>query len=246
MIDVGRICVYCGKICSNHAGSLNYHVNRCIKNPNCMESYRQKTIKCEKCGVEFSVKHNDKRRFCSRSCANGHVLTNDTKKKIQDSLWSRYGHSIKYCSQCGNVLSNRNKTGLCVKCSRRGPLSEETKQKIKLALNGCQHNFSSVNNRCGYGIIYLIRNKMNGKTYVGQHIGKDSSVLSDGYMGSGVYIKHAVNKYGKHLFEKEILYEYDGISVSALNEVERYYIWLGRTSGKCEYNIASGGIGAVK
>lgn len=42
MIDVGRICVYCGKICSNHAGSLNYHVNRCIKNPNCMESYRQK------------------------------------------------------------------------------------------------------------------------------------------------------------------------------------------------------------
>lgn len=65
-------------------------------------------------------------------------------------------------------------------------------------------------------------------------------------MGSGVYIKHAVNKYGKHLFEKEILYEYDGISVSALNEVERYYIWLGRSSGKCEYNIASGGIGAVK
>ena len=54
-----------------------------------------------------------------------------------------------------------------------------------------------------YYTIYLIRNNINNKQYIGQHTTKD---LNDNYMGSGKIIKQAFQKYGKENFTKTILF----------------------------------------
>lgn len=87
--------------------------------------------------------------------------------------------------------------------------------------------------------IYRITNKVNGKTYIGQHKYKK---LDDNYMGSGVLITRAKNKYGIENFEKEILYSCIQYKETA-DDVERFAITKERALGKAEYNIANGGQG---
>ena len=87
--------------------------------------------------------------------------------------------------------------------------------------------------------IYRITNKVNGKTYIGQHKYKK---LNDKYMGSGVLLGKAKKKYGIKNFEKEIL-EFDIPNVDLANDWEQMYILFERVKGKAEYNIANGGYG---
>ena len=87
--------------------------------------------------------------------------------------------------------------------------------------------------------IYRITNKINGKTYIGQHKYKN---LNDNYMGSGRLIIKAIKKYGVGNFEKEIL-EFDIPDVDLANDWEQMYILFERAKGKAEYNIANGGNG---
>ena len=87
--------------------------------------------------------------------------------------------------------------------------------------------------------IYRITNKINGKTYVGQHKYKK---LNDDYMGSGKLIRRAQKKYGMENFEKEILYSRIQYKTTA-DDVERFAIAKERALGKAEYNIADGGQG---
>ena len=88
--------------------------------------------------------------------------------------------------------------------------------------------------------IYRITNKINGKTYIGQHKYKN---LNDNYMGSGKLIKRAIKKYGVNNFKKEIL-EFDIPDVELANDWEQMYILFERVKGKAEYNIANGGGGS--
>ncbi len=89
--------------------------------------------------------------------------------------------------------------------------------------------------------IYLIVNKVNGKTYVGQHKYKK---LNDSYMGSGRLLKKAKQKYGIENFEKEILYSHIQYKATA-DDVERFAIAKERALGKAEYNLADGGYGSA-
>ncbi len=58
------------------------------------------------------------------------------------------------------------------------------------------------------GFVYIWINKINGKKYIGLHVGE----INDGYTGSGKYFKRAMKKYGIENFERKILYyEYNSI-----------------------------------
>ena len=87
--------------------------------------------------------------------------------------------------------------------------------------------------------VYRITNKINGKTYIGQHKYK---MLNDSYMGSGKLIKRAQKKYGMENFEKEILYGRIQYKATA-DDMERFAIAKEKALGKAEYNIADGGNG---
>ena len=89
--------------------------------------------------------------------------------------------------------------------------------------------------------IYRITNKVNGKTYIGQHKYRS---LNDNYMGSGKLLKLAKKKYGIENFDKEIL-EFDIPNVELANDWEQMYILFERAKGKAEYNIANGGGGTL-
>lgn len=88
--------------------------------------------------------------------------------------------------------------------------------------------------------IYLIVNKVNGKTYVGQRKSSKQCYL-DSYMGSGKHLKAAKAKYGIENFEKFLIqYCY---SKEETDKAERFWIAEYRRRGKAEYNIADGGQG---
>lgn len=88
--------------------------------------------------------------------------------------------------------------------------------------------------------IYLIVNKVNGKTYVGQRKSSKECHL-DRYMGSGKLLKKAKQKYGIENFEKFLIqYCY---SKEETNKAERFWIAEYRRRGKAEYNLANGGDG---
>jgi hypothetical protein len=90
--------------------------------------------------------------------------------------------------------------------------------------------------------IYKIINLLDGKAYVGQKLRKDSNPLSDGYMGSGKYLKHATKKYNLNNFKKEILI--DGLtSQFAASLFEEYFIKKEETLFPNGYNLTNGAVG---
>lgn len=89
-------------------------------------------------------------------------------------------------------------------------------------------------------VVYLTINLINKKKY----IGKDSN-NNPNYLGSGVYLKQAIKKYGKDNFKKIIIEKVTDIS--KLNEREEYWINIFNAYlDKNYYNLTEKGKGFPK
>jgi len=90
-------------------------------------------------------------------------------------------------------------------------------------------------------IIYKTTNSVNGKIYIGKYCGVQST-----YLGSGVYLKRAIKKYGKKNFFRETLE--DGI-IDHRHLCEREIYWIDfydSTNLEIGYNLCKGGFGGSK
>lgn len=92
-----------------------------------------------------------------------------------------------------------------------------------------------------YGFIYITTNLKNGKRYIGKKV-FDKKNEWKSYLGSGVALKNAIQKYGKENFKKNIVaFAY---SENELCELEKQIISLFNASDSLDfYNIALGGEG---
>lgn len=86
-------------------------------------------------------------------------------------------------------------------------------------------------------IVYITTNLINGKKYIGKDVRNNSS-----YLGSGKIFKHALLKYGKNNFQKEIIGT--ATTKEELCELESYYIdYYNAQTSEWFYNITKGGNG---
>lgn len=85
--------------------------------------------------------------------------------------------------------------------------------------------------------IYKTTNLVNGKYYIGKYAGKRST-----YLGSGVALQKAIDKYGKNNFKRIILEKCSTLTELAYRE--KYWIELfDAVNDPRSYNIAEGGCG---
>lgn len=86
--------------------------------------------------------------------------------------------------------------------------------------------------------VYQVTNLINDKVYIGAH---KTTTINDRYMGSGIALRHAINKYGISHFKKEILYIFDNPDDMFAKErelVDSYFVKRNDT-----YNLIEGGLG---
>ena len=97
----------------------------------------------------------------------------------------------------------------------------------------------NANNQEPYGYIYITKNLINGKQYIGQHI---STTFDKSYKGSGKILKQAFKKYGRDNFITDVIewcYNRDELA-----EREKYWIsYYNAVNSDDWYNILAGGYG---
>lgn len=87
----------------------------------------------------------------------------------------------------------------------------------------------------------MTENLINGKKYIGQRKYRNNKT-DDTYLGSGINIKRAIEKYGSENFKKTILEECE--NREELNDAERRYIKeYNAVEDPMFYNMAAGGEG---
>jgi group I intron endonuclease len=90
-----------------------------------------------------------------------------------------------------------------------------------------------------YHYLYKTTNLKNGKFYVGMH---STDNLYDGYLGSGMYLRRSIRKYGKDNFKLEIL-EFFGTREILIEQEEKLNLNFIKDS-MC-MNLRTGGTSAV-
>lgn len=89
--------------------------------------------------------------------------------------------------------------------------------------------------------IYVTKNIINGKMYVGKHTYKGDNFYDAHYLGSGYILKRAIKKHGKENFIQEILEYNSSKEENAQREV--YWIQKLNTLAPNGYNVDKGGTG---
>lgn len=95
-----------------------------------------------------------------------------------------------------------------------------------------------------YGFVYMTRNNITGKLYIGQHkrTMNPKDIDDVWYLGSGVALRKAILKYGEENFDRKIIYECD--NASHLDYMERVFIsYYNAVDDDMFYNLAEGGQG---
>ena len=78
-------------------------------------------IKCRKCGKEFKINCSEKQylndkynHYCSFSCRNSHIVTEETKKKISNAFRGKT-KDVQYttCKCCGKEFVKNGKEKYC-------------------------------------------------------------------------------------------------------------------------------------
>ncbi len=87
-------------------------------------------------------------------------------------------------------------------------------------------------------IVYKTTNNINGKVYIGLH---ETENLMDEYLGSGVFLRQAIKKYGKDNFKKEVLFVFDNKEDMIVKEKE--LVNEGFVKRQDTYNMSMGGFG---
>lgn len=92
-----------------------------------------------------------------------------------------------------------------------------------------------------YGFIYITTNHINGKRYIGQKKYDKQGYWKE-YLGSGIILAKAIEKYGRDNFSKEIIEECE--SKEKLNDREKYWIsYYDAVNSDNFYNLTLGGDG---
>ncbi|MEK6882412.1 MAG: hypothetical protein AABY22_22520, partial [Nanoarchaeota archaeon] len=93
------------------------------------------------------------------------------------------------------------------------------------------------------GIIYIIKNKINWKRYIGQSkrtFAERYNVIKWWTKIENVYLNNSINKYGHENFDVEILME--NLNQEQLDYWETFYInYFQSDSRRCGYNLLNGG-----
>jgi hypothetical protein len=86
--------------------------------------------------------------------------------------------------------------------------------------------------------IYKTTNLIDGKCYLGKHI---TDNVDDDYLGSGIYLNHAIKKYGKENFRKDVLFVFD--NQYDMENKEKELVTEAIIADPNYYNLALGGQG---
>lgn len=214
------ICERCGKEHDGSYGSGRFCSKYCANKRDFSKDIKEKISKhrtklpdyftkiCPKCGKEFTVdKKHRKTKFCSRSCANGHIVKEETKQKISQSInrFLQSGNSF-YSKRLEKYKEDIHKNGVSKHGIYKGYYCDSTFELVFL-IYCLDHNISI--NRCTIGFDCFYGNK-NHKYYADFQCGHKNIIEIKGIHNRTVEIKAKAipAKYNYCILYKEDLKKY--------------------------------------